>query len=129
MKELLWVGFGGLAGSVLRFWMATHVQRRAARWWPDQPWPWGTWLVNLAGCLLIGLLMGWAERRGVAQWPRLLLVTGFCGGFTTFSAYSFETLALLRAGRPAAALLYAAGSVLLGLAAVALGYGATRGGA
>ncbi|MGB3619336.1 MAG: fluoride efflux transporter CrcB [Catalinimonas sp.] len=122
IKECLWVGAGGLVGSVLRYLIGVWVRGRL----PGHTFPWGTAVVNVAGCLLIGLLLGWAARRGWATEARLLLMTGFCGGFTTFSSYAAETLNLVRAGRPESALLYAGGSVMLGFAAVAIGLAIAR---
>jgi CrcB protein len=89
--------------------------------------PWGTLIVNVLGCLVIGLLSGLFERVGgsghAINTPevRLLLTVGFCGGFTTFSAFMSEGLAMLRAGDMLLFGLYCAGSVLLGLAAVWIG--------
>ena len=83
--------------------------------------PWATLVANAVGCLLIGLLAGYASRR---NWPPALVEairTGFIGGFTTFSAFSVETIGLLEAGRPVDAALYALGSIALGYALTWLG--------
>ena len=87
--------------------------------------PWGTLAVNLTGSLAIGLVMTLLLARGADPTYRLLLVTGFLGGYTTFSAFSLEVL-LLEARRWDAAALYVAGSVVLGLLATALGLGLGR---
>jgi CrcB protein len=82
------------------------------------PFPLGTWVVNLAGCLIIGLLTGFFDRSpGVGPEWKMLFITGFCGGFTTFSAFAVENLRLLQTGHTALAVLYMAGSVLTGLLA------------
>jgi CrcB protein len=112
----LWVALGGAAGAALRFAIA---QWTGARW--GWTFPWGTLAVNITGSLAIGLVMTLLLARGADPTYRLLLVTGFLGGYTTFSAFSFETLALLEARRWEAGALYIGGSVGLGLLATALG--------
>lgn len=99
------VALGGALGAALRY-LATLL-------WPA---PWGVMAVNLLGCFAIGLL---APRLAPALTP--FLVTGLLGGFTTFSAFSLDTLRLLEGGRTGAALLYAGGSVGLSLLACAAG--------
>jgi CrcB protein len=119
VREALLVALGGALGSVLR-WAVTIGVARATR---EPTFPWGTMVVNLAGSLLIGVLLGLATDRGALAAPaRLFLVTGLLGGFTTFSAFSWEALALLRAGHAGAAGGYVAGSVLGGLLAAAAGW-------
>ena len=119
MRDALLVALGGALGSVLR-WAVTIGVARATR---EPAFPWGTLVVNLAGSLVIGVLLGIATDRGALAAPaRLLLVTGLLGGFTTFSAFSWEALALLRGGHTWAAGGYIAGSVLGGLAAAAAGW-------
>ena len=121
MRDALLVALGGGAGSVLR-WAVTLAMMRATR---EPSFPWGTLVVNLAGSLAIGAVLGVAEAKGGLATPaRLLLVTGLLGGFTTFSAFSGEVLGLLRAGQSWAASGYVLGSVLGGLALAALGWAA-----
>lgn len=118
MKGLDWllVGLGGGVGSVLRYVVARAVQERTA-----VTWPYGTLGVNVVGCFVIGVLLALAARNRLgAEW-QLLLATGVCGGFTTFSTFSWEALALLRAGQAGPALLYIGASLALGLAATAGG--------
>jgi CrcB protein len=117
----LWVALGGATGAAARFAVA---QWMGARW--GWTFPWGTFTVNVTGSLAIGLVMTLLLARGADPAYRLLLVTGFLGGYTTFSAFSFEALGLLEARRWDAAALYVTGSVVLGLLATALGLGLGR---
>ncbi|MBS1919091.1 MAG: fluoride efflux transporter CrcB [Bacteroidetes bacterium] len=119
MKNILLIGLGGGIGSIARYfcqkWVAENIQH---------PFPWGTFAVNVAGCFLIGIIYAIAERTTVlAPQIRLLLITGFCGGFTTFSTFAFENMNLLRNGDMTYMLLYTLASVVLGIAAVFAGIG------
>jgi fluoride exporter len=117
----LWVALGGATGAAARFAVA---QWMGGRW--GWTFPWGTFAVNVTGSLAIGLVMTLLIARGADPMYRLLLVTGFLGGYTTFSAFSFEALTLLEARRWDAAAFYVIGSVGLGLLATALGLGLGR---
>lgn len=110
----LLVGLGGAAGAAARFGVA---QAFAAR----QGFPWATFGINVAGSLALGLLMGAFPSPEEAWRLRALLGIGFCGGFTTFSTFSYETLVLLQRGSPVSALLYAFGSVTIGVLAAWIG--------
>ncbi len=127
-NSLLLVGLGGFIGSVARYTLSGAVMHHAAGW----RFPLGTFLVNVAGCLAIGLLAGLTESRGLfSADARLFVFTGVLGGFTTFSAFGFESIALARRGELAVAALYIVLSVVVGLAAVWLGvrlFGGHRGG-
>lgn len=112
----LWVGLGGAVGAMARF---GAVQLAAARW--GLTFPWGTMAVNVTGSLLIGFLATILSSRQSDPTLRLLLITGVLGGYTTFSAFSFEALALITQQRHLAAAGYVVGSVLLGLLAAAIG--------
>ena len=125
MKDLLLVFLGGGAGSCCRFLCSALIRRWAEAHGPLHGLallPWGTLGVNLAGSLVIGLCSGLFRRGRIDPDLLLLLTAGFCGGFTTFSTFSSEMLALLRAGQTGLFLLYAAASLLLGLAAVWAGH-------
>lgn len=117
IKSLLLVGLGGAAGSMLRY--LTH---RWVHQFYSYQFPWGTLLVNITGCFLIGVFYSLFERSNVftPEW-RLLLTAGFCGGFTTFSAFTLEGIGLLKENRIGLLLIYIAVSVLIGLAATYIG--------
>jgi len=118
MDKALYVGIGGLVGSVLRYWMGGFVQQTAN----NPTFPLGTLAVNLAGCLLIGFLSQLADARNAfTPEVRLLVFTGILGGFTTFSTFSNETMDLLRSGQILPAVLNTGLHVFAGLAAVWLG--------
>ncbi len=117
------VGVGGFLGSVLRYWVTGAVYALVAA--PRLPW--GTLAVNVAGCFAIGLLGGLAETRGVlTASARLFLFIGVLGGFTTFSTFGYETLALLREQAVARALLNAGLQLTLGVGAAWAGLAASR---
>ena len=119
MKQALIVGFGGFLGTIARWLLGGFILHRA----PNLKFPLGTFTINILGCLLIGLLAGFAERRGsFSPELRLFLFTGICGGFTTFSAFAHENVFLLRRGEMATSLLYITGSVIAGLLAVWIGF-------
>lgn len=113
----IWVFIGGGAGSVLRYWFGIWL-----RPYTDY-FPWATMAVNLLSCLILGALA--ALVAGKPQWPlsiRLLLITGFCGGFSTFSTFSLEIWELLQLQQYRTALLYLLSSLALGLAGILTGW-------
>ena len=114
MRQLLLVAVGGAAGSVLRF-LCQRVLNNSL-------FPYGTLAVNIAGCLLIGILFGYFQKGSFSSNIYLLLVSGFCGGFTTFSAFTQESIVLLTQQRWTLFLLYVLGSVAAGLLATFAGY-------
>ena len=124
-QDLALAGFvaaGGALGSVARFVLGTLVQQRAGAGFPV-----GTLLVNVTGSLLIGAIMRWATAgSAVSPEARLFLVTGICGGYTTFSTFSYETARLLEDGDQSRALLYVVLSVALSLAATFAGFAIAR---
>lgn len=118
MKELLLVGVGGFVGSIARYKFGGFILHRSEGW----NLPLSTLLVNLIGCFVIGLLAGLVERHDFFSPPtRLFLFTGLLGGFTTFSAFAYEDVFLLRRGLTSAATAYVVCSVAGGLAAVWIG--------
>lgn len=119
LKNIILVGFGGMIGTIARY-LVSQVTRQ-------EGFPYATFAVNVSGSLAIGMIMGLAARHeNLGNW-RLFLATGICGGFTTFSAFAWENIQLLQHERYGAFALYAGGTMLMGLAAAALGYFVTRG--
>ncbi|HEY0052230.1 MAG TPA: fluoride efflux transporter CrcB [Caulobacteraceae bacterium] len=119
MIRLLLVAAGGAIGSAARFGLGAAVQR----WRPESGWPWGTLCANVLGGLLMGALVGWLALRGGADQERLrlLLGVGVLGGFTTFSAFTLETVLMIEQRRLPAASAYIALSVALSVAALVAG--------
>lgn len=114
------VALGSGLGGAARLWVSTLVARGAGT-----AFPWGTLAVNVVGCLVVGVLGAMFEAASplhVRQDLRVLLVVGVLGGFTTFSAFSLETLLLVQRGTPVAAGAYVIASVLLCLLAAGAGY-------
>ncbi|HOZ28502.1 MAG TPA: fluoride efflux transporter CrcB [Hyphomonadaceae bacterium] len=116
MLNVLLVALGGGLGAAGRFGVSLAVPARV------DAWPWATFGINVFGSLLIGVLAGWLSSRGEAGEPwRLFLGVGVLGGFTTFSAYSLETMRMIERNDWVGASTYSIGSVIAGLAAVAIG--------
>ena len=117
IKSLLIVGIGSFFGGALRYGISLFMKSLGA-----QGFPWGTWMVNLLGCFLFGLLFAWFSKQYSASHPLcLLLTTGVCGGFTTFSTFAHESMQLPQNGNIAAFAGYVAASLIAGLSFVALG--------
>ncbi len=118
MRLYALVAVGGAIGSAGRFWLAGAVARLTG-----PAFPWGTVLINILGSCLIGWLAGISIHGRVADAAglRAFAMAGVCGGFTTFSSFSLQTLELLREGQPGQAAANAIGSVVLCVAATALG--------
>ena len=114
-QKLLFVFLGGGLGSVLRFLISKHFNTVFENFYL------GTFLVNIFGCLLIGIFVGMELKYLLSKPNLLLLVTGFCGGFTTFSAFAMENYNFLKSEHYFSLLLYILLSIVLGILAVALG--------
>ncbi len=116
----------GGAGAVSRFALDGVLRgwRSSSFPWPTLPWP--TILINVTGSLALGLLSGWVIYRGGASDWKLVLGTGFCGGYTTFSTASFETVRLAQRGEARAAIGNALGTAVLTVGAAAIGLVAMR---
>src|ERR1700675_1383025 len=111
MRALLFVGIGGGLGSILRYMISVFVGKHV-----PIVFPMGTLIVNISGCFLIGVLYSIFARHTDfnTEW-RLFLITGICGGYTTFSTFSYDGLVLLKQGSNLPFMLYVLGSVVIGL--------------
>ncbi|HZV71107.1 MAG TPA: fluoride efflux transporter CrcB [Saprospiraceae bacterium] len=117
MKILLLIGTGSFIGGVCRYLLSQWIQPKSLGTFPV-----GTLIVNLTGCLVIGIIFGIAEKGNISNEMKLFFATGLLGGFTTFSAFSNETFTLLNAGHYSQAIMYVLASVLIGLLATFLGF-------
>jgi fluoride exporter len=122
IKNILLVGLGGGLGSMARY--------LCQRWFAlsySLSFPWATFAVNISGCFLIGLFWGMSFRSfdNNESW-KLFLMTGICGGYTTFSAFTLEGIGLIKEQKMGLFFLYAAGSVIAGLLATYIGMRITR---
>ena len=118
---LLWIALGGAAGSVLRYLIGGAAQKLSG-----VPFPVGTFVVNVTGCFLIGIFAQHYMNTQTHPHVRALLITGFCGGYTTFSAFSLETVGLFEGGEYAKAAAYILLSMTLSVAATFAGIAAAR---
>jgi CrcB protein len=117
IKNILLVGLGGAAGSILRFLCQKWITSITSL-----SFPLGTFLVNITGCFLIGLFFSYGTKQEYFSYNmQLLLMTGLCGGFTTFSAFTLESMGLIKEDKTGLFLLYIGGSVILGLLATWFG--------
>ena len=116
MKQLLLVFIGGGVGSVLRYWIGLYLNS------PKYDFPYGTFLVNIVGSLLIGLILGFTfKAHSLSNNFILFVAVGFCGGFTTFSAFAFDNLLYLKSGDLTSFAIYTTGTLLIGFGAVFVG--------
>lgn len=117
LTKILYLSIGGAAGTLSRYWLSGVAQRLAGG-----SFPFGTFAVNMLGCLFFGAVWGYFENRLLpGSEVRLLALTGFMGAFTTFSTYMFETAGLVKYGQLAMALLNVVGQSVAGLVLVLAG--------
>ena len=116
------IGLGGAIGSIFRYLTSIIVNK----YWPNH-FPLATFLTNIFGCFLIGLIIGFLAKNNLSdsEW-KWFLITGFCGGYTTFSAFGYENIQLLQSNNAAIAFAYIAMSITVGLLAVWFGLFVTK---
>jgi CrcB protein len=115
VQKILWIGIGGFAGAILRYLACGHVQK----WTANSHFPYGTIVVNLVGCLIIGLLSWLADTRDIFTVEmRSFVFIGLLGAFTTFSTFSNETLGLIQDAKGDMAIVNIGTHLVLGLTAV-----------
>ena len=116
MMPLFWVFLGGGLGSMVRYLIGSALKTQSLIF------PWGTLVANALSCIILGFLVAYSIKNSLSPSYRLLLMTGFCGGFSTFSTFSSETYTLLQEGKVNLALAYVAGSLLIGLLGIIIGF-------
>ena len=112
LKTITLVGIGGATGSILRYLASTFIHNKFL-----SAFPFGTIIVNITGCFIIGVVYALAEKNSITPEWRFFLATGICGGYTTFSTFSLESFSLLRDGHIFYASIYITLSLFLGILA------------
>ncbi len=116
MMLLLAVGLAGAVGAPARYLTDAFIEERI-----QSVFPWGTFVINVSGSFLLGVITGLALYHGLGSVPKIVVGTGFCGAYTTFSTFSYETVRLLEDGSVLEAAANTAASLVVGLAGAALG--------
>lgn len=117
MAAIAAIAVGGTAGALSRYGLDLFIERRTSAMFP-----WSTFVINVSGCLLVGVLLAAVvDRHHTPQWLRVGLIIGFCGAYTTFSTFAQETLDLIEESRVALALINVTASAALGVLAVLAG--------
>ena len=115
-SNILLVGIGGFLGSIARYACSVFIGQKSLT-----DFPYATFIVNVVGAFILGLVYQWSAQQQTDSQVRIFLVTGFCGGFTTFSAFAFENYGLISNRSTATSLVYISLTIVTGIVAVWLG--------
>jgi len=117
---MIWlIGIGGLLGSTVRFLLGTFIKSRIKK---GSYFPYGTWMINSIGSFLLGLLANLYLTNRISDWIWFLVGIGFCGAYTTFSTFAYETITIVEAKKGKVAWFYVIASVLSGVSAAGIGF-------
>ena len=116
LNNILLVGVGGMLGSIARYLVTIGIDSKL-----NSVFPYGTFAVNVVGSMILGFVIGWVNTKDDSQSLKLLLATGFCGGFTTFSTFALENVTLISQRMNHMSIIYTMGSLIAGLLAVVAG--------
>lgn len=118
---MIWLaGIGGIAGAIMRYTLGRYIMDKAGSE-STNPFPLGTWVINISGSLMLGVLFGLSKAELLSSVWWAVLGTGFCGAYTTFSTFGYETMQLITANKVRKACMYVISSVTFGLIAAWLG--------
>ncbi|WP_045516752.1 fluoride efflux transporter CrcB [Neobacillus niacini] len=116
---MIWlIGIGGSIGAAARYLLGNFINKKKNL----ERFPLGTWLINITGSFLLGLLANLYQSNEISDWVWLFVGVGFCGAFTTFSTFGYETLILLQSNKKILACVYVLTSVILSILSAALGF-------
>ncbi|MGM7702739.1 fluoride efflux transporter CrcB [Pseudalkalibacillus sp. Hm43] len=114
---MILIGLGGSVGAAARYLIGQFLHKKNPNHWVN-----GTWVVNIAGSLLLGVLASLYWTESIPEWSWMLFGTGFCGAFTTFSTFSVDVLTMIQENHGRQAIIYVVTSVMLGISAATLGF-------
>lgn len=117
---MIWlIGLGGSLGAALRFLFGSFISNRTKRMYP---FPMGTWLINISGSFLLGIIANLHQSNQLSDWAWYFIGVGFCGAYTTFSTFGYETITLIHSNKIKIAILYVVSSFGLGVISAVIGF-------
>lgn len=120
---MIWlIGFGGAIGAAVRFKLGDFINKR---WNPNQKllgFPLGTWVINISGSFLLGVVANLHLTSSIEDWVWYLIGVGFCGAYTTFSTFGYETIRLIEEQKVSIAFLYVLSSLVMGVVSASIGF-------
>ncbi|WP_394231744.1 fluoride efflux transporter CrcB [Niallia oryzisoli] len=117
---MIWlIGIGGSLGSAIRFLLSSYIKEQFQN---ERYFPLGTWMINVSGSFILGILTNLHLTERISEWIWFLLGVGFCGAYTTFSTFGYEVITLIVAKKEILAILYVITSVIAGILAASIGF-------